>query len=87
MPLSYALANSATERALFALATSAIAFVCYRLLHVLLEHLRLSKIPAVGADVGNTEKRRQAYLAGARKLYNEGYKKVVRSCDPEATRS
>lgn len=87
MPLSYTLTNSATERALFALATSAIALVSYRLLIALLEHFRLSKIPTVGADVGNTEKRRQAYLAGARKLYNEGYKKVLRPCDPEATPS
>ncbi|KAI0593268.1 cytochrome P450 [Biscogniauxia sp. FL1348] len=37
--------------------------------------LRISKIPIIAVDLGNSEKRRQAYLTGARKLYNEGYRK------------
>ncbi|KAI1498348.1 cytochrome P450 [Biscogniauxia marginata] len=41
----------------------------------LVDILRISKIPLVALDLGNTEKRRQAYLTGARKLYNEGYRK------------
>ncbi|KAJ3544004.1 hypothetical protein NM208_g3283 [Fusarium decemcellulare] len=35
--------------------------------------IRLWSIPTVGE--GNTEKRRKAYLAGARKLYSDGYQK------------
>ncbi|CAK7201806.1 hypothetical protein SEUCBS139899_004521 [Sporothrix eucalyptigena] len=40
-----------------------------------LNYARLAAIPIVGADLGGKEQRRQAYLAGARKLYNDGYKK------------
>jgi hypothetical protein len=38
--------------------------------------LRLWTIPIVGEELGSTEKRRKAYLAGARKLYSDGYQKV-----------
>ena len=38
--------------------------------------LRLWTIPVVGAELGSTEKRRKAYLRGARKLYSDGYQKV-----------
>ncbi|PSR80516.1 cytochrome P450 [Coniella lustricola] len=37
--------------------------------------VRLYNIPVVGKEIGGEEKRRNAYLAGARKLYNDGYKK------------
>ncbi|KAG9508132.1 hypothetical protein J7337_001695 [Fusarium musae] len=37
--------------------------------------LRLWSIPTIGEELGNTEKRRQAYLGGARKLYSAGYQK------------
>ncbi|WZH47168.1 cytochrome P450 [Fusarium acuminatum] len=37
--------------------------------------LRLWTIPIVGEELGSTEKRRKAYLAGARKLYSDGYQK------------
>ncbi|KAJ9132428.1 Cytochrome P450 [Pleurostoma richardsiae] len=37
--------------------------------------VRLAAIPTVGQELGDKEKRRQAYLAGARKLYNDGYKR------------
>ncbi|EMT61125.1 cytochrome P450 [Fusarium oxysporum II5] len=37
--------------------------------------LRLWTIPTIGEELGSTEKRRQAYLAGARKLYSAGYQK------------
>ncbi|KAF4498894.1 cycloheximide-inducible CIP70 (cytochrome P450 family) [Fusarium agapanthi] len=37
--------------------------------------LRLWTIPTIGEELGNTEKRRQAYLRGARKLYSAGYQK------------
>lgn len=38
--------------------------------------LRLWTIPIVGEELGSTEKRRKAYLGGARKLYSDGYQKV-----------
>lgn len=37
---------------------------------------RLSGIPLVGASLGNVEKRRKAFLAGARPIYMEGYQQV-----------
>ena len=43
--------------------------------------LRLWTIPVVGAELGSTEKRRKAYLRGARKLYSDGYQKVRISLD------
>ncbi|CAK7217407.1 hypothetical protein SCUCBS95973_003141 [Sporothrix curviconia] len=39
------------------------------------QYARLAAIPIVGADLGGKEQRRLAYLGGARKLYNDGYKK------------
>lgn len=38
--------------------------------------LRFWTIPVVGEELGSTEKRRKAYLGGARKLYSDGYQKV-----------
>lgn len=35
--------------------------------------IRLASIPFIGTELGNEEKRRQAYLQGARKLYYAGY--------------
>ena len=43
--------------------------------------LRLWTIPVVGEELGSTEKRRKAYLGGARKLYSDGYHKVRISID------
>ncbi|KAK6716762.1 hypothetical protein SNK04_007713 [Fusarium graminearum] len=37
--------------------------------------LRFWTIPVVGEELGSTEKRRKAYLGGARKLYSDGYQK------------
>lgn len=37
---------------------------------------RMLTFPTVGKEIGNAEKRRQAYLQGARKLYYDGYQKV-----------
>ncbi|KAM5366233.1 hypothetical protein ACJZ2D_010661 [Fusarium nematophilum] len=37
--------------------------------------IRLWSIPTVGDELGGTEKRRKAYLGGARKLYYDGYRK------------
>lgn len=41
-----------------------------------ISYVRLAAIPIIGADIGGEEQRRQAYLKSARKLYNDGYKKV-----------
>lgn len=41
-----------------------------------IKYVRLAAIPVIGSEIGSEEKRRQAYLMGARKLYNDGYKKV-----------
>lgn len=38
--------------------------------------LNIYKIPIIGSELGSTDKLRQAYLGGARKLYNDGYNKV-----------
>ncbi|KAF4120757.1 Cytochrome P450 [Geosmithia morbida] len=37
--------------------------------------IRLYSIPLAGKDLGSHEKRRTAYLTGARKIYGEGYRK------------
>ncbi|CAG2014307.1 unnamed protein product [Fusarium graminearum] len=39
--------------------------------------LRFWTIPVVGEELGSTEKRRKAYLGGARKLYSDGYQKLT----------
>lgn len=38
--------------------------------------IRLASIPYVGSEFGSEEKRRVAYLQGARNLYYAGYEKV-----------
>lgn len=43
---------------------------------------RLSTLPLVGASIGNAEKRRKAYLAGANSVYLEGYQKASCSSLP-----
>ena len=50
--------------------------------------LRLWTIPVVGEELGSTEKRRKAYLGGARRLYCDGYQKVgisIDVCDTKIT--
>ncbi|KAH8655513.1 cytochrome P450 [Xylariales sp. PMI_506] len=37
--------------------------------------LRMATFPTVGTELGSSEKRRKAYLAGARSLYYDGYRK------------
>jgi len=36
----------------------------------------LSHIPLVGQELGSNEKRRQAFLANAKGIYQDGYRKV-----------
>lgn len=58
------------------IASAALAGLVAILLPRVLVTIRMWQIPMVGSELGSHEKRRQAYLAGARKVYNEGYKKV-----------
>lgn len=57
-----------------ALAACAIALI----LPMVLQTIRLSSVPVVGKELGGTERRRQAYLVGAKKLYIDGYRKVCK---------
>lgn len=41
-----------------------------------IDRVRFSTIPLVGKDIGDSVKRRDEYLTGARKLYTEGCQKV-----------
>ncbi|KAI0538638.1 cytochrome P450 [Xylaria digitata] len=49
----------------------AVAFAYPRALNA----IQIARIPIVGAELGGTAKRRQAYITSARKLYNDGYQK------------
>lgn len=40
--------------------------------------IRLASIPYVGSEFGSEEKRRLAYLQGARKIYYAGYEKACK---------
>ncbi|KAF4982776.1 hypothetical protein FZEAL_1677 [Fusarium zealandicum] len=66
--------DSATNRWPILLATLAICFAVF-LYPLLITAFRLWSIPTVGDELGSAEKRRKAYLASARKLYNDGYRK------------
>ncbi|KAH7012740.1 cytochrome P450 [Microdochium trichocladiopsis] len=72
--LSSTLPSALAERWLL-VATSISVLACALVGPKLIDQWRLYCIPIVAAELGNTEKRRQAYLAGSRKLYNQGYKK------------
>lgn len=52
------------------------AFAAAWLLPKCINYARLAAIPVIGADLGGEEQRRQAYMKGARKMYNDGYKRV-----------
>lgn len=58
------------------LSVAVVALLVAALAPRLAELLRLWKIPLIGQEIGNSEKRRQGYLSGARKLYGDGYRKV-----------
>lgn len=58
-----------------ALATiAATLFIATVVVPKVMDYIRLAAIPVVGKDFGGEEERRKAYLKGARKLYNDGYK-------------
>lgn len=64
-----------------------IALVAAGVVPHVLNALQISKIPIIGSELGSLDKRRQAYISSARKLYNDGYHKVrltmlpKRNCD------
>lgn len=53
-----------------------LAFAAAWLLQVLLKQDPLSSLPMVGAEIGNADKRRAAFVQGAKNFYLEGYRKV-----------
>lgn len=55
--------------------TLAVLLLAY-LLPRLFKNDPLAHIPDIGKELGDDEKRRQAYLYGANNLYREGYRKV-----------
>lgn len=58
------------------ISTVALAAMIAVFLPSTLRLIRMFTFPTVGTELGGPEKRRKAYLAGARKLYNDGYRKV-----------
>ena len=59
------------------LPTLAVLLLAYLLPKLLLQRDPLAHIPDVGKELGDDEKRRQAYLFSATNLYREGYQKVI----------
>ncbi|PNP79955.1 hypothetical protein FNYG_06652 [Fusarium nygamai] len=57
------------------LATALLACFVVAVAPRVLNLLPLWSIPTIGEELGNKEKRRQAYLGGARNLYSAGYQK------------
>ncbi|KAI4595665.1 hypothetical protein KJ359_006654 [Pestalotiopsis sp. 9143b] len=57
--------------------TLALAVIVAVFLPNVLQLVRMFGFPTVGTELGGAEKRRKAYLAGARKLYNDGYRKYL----------
>lgn len=69
------LVDSFTERSLVVL-VAVLAGILAITAPKIINFVRLASIPYIGSEYGNEEKRRQAYLQGARKLYYAGYDKV-----------
>lgn len=57
------------------LSTALIVCVAVFLVPKLLTSSQIWRIPVIGEELGSEEKRRQAYLAGARRMYTDGYRK------------
>lgn len=62
------------------IATTVIVSLLAWLVQRFLSRASLSHIPLAGAMLGDAEKRRKAYLAGAKNIYKEGYQKVRPHC-------
>jgi hypothetical protein len=58
------------------LSVAILAALAALLVQPLFGRYTLSNIPCVGLEVGDEEKRRLAYLAGAKRLYQAGYQTV-----------
>lgn len=53
-----------------------LAFAAAWLLQVVLKQDPLSGLPMVGSEIGNADKRRAAFVQGAKNMYLEGYRKA-----------
>lgn len=60
------------------LATTLLACAAAWLLQALLKKDPMSKIPVVGLEFGNAEKRRAAFMQSAKDIYIDGYQKASR---------
>jgi hypothetical protein len=67
--------------------TGLLAFAAAAFLRVVPGLFRLEKIPLAGKEFGSTEKRRLAYLGGARRLYTDGYRNVRTVQAPSVAKS
>ncbi|OIW23840.1 cytochrome P450 [Coniochaeta ligniaria NRRL 30616] len=61
------------------IATTAIVSLLAFIIQRLFSKASLSHFPLAGAMIGDAEKRRKAYLAGAKSIYKEGYQKFKNS--------
>jgi hypothetical protein len=59
------------------LSTVLVSFFAAVLLQTVLKGNPVANIPVIGKEIGDEEKRRLAYLGGAKRLYAEGYQKVL----------
>ena len=53
-----------------------LAFAAAWLLQAVLKQDPLSSLPMVGSEIGNADKRRAAFVQGAKNIYLEGYRKA-----------
>lgn len=66
--------------------TTALVFLfAFLVVPDVLHQVRVSAIPLVGREIGNAEKRRQAYLTNSRALYEQGYRMVGRPASGRAS--
>lgn len=53
-----------------------LAFAAAWLLQLVFKQDPLSSLPMVGSEIGNADKRRAAFVQGAKNIYLEGYRKA-----------
>jgi hypothetical protein len=58
------------------IATALLACATAWAFQALMKQTPLSKLPLIGTEIGDAEKRRVAYMRGAKQLYLDGYKKA-----------
>lgn len=57
-----------------------LAFAAAWLLQAVFKQDPLSSLPMVGSEIGNADKRRAAFVQGAKNFYLEGYRKASDAC-------